>query len=201
MSEPLSDGEGGLPAGDDALVAAARRGEQRAFEQLLARHEGGVLRLLRLLGVPAADREDVAQEIFVRAFRHLGGFRAGKKFRGWLHRITVNQTHDYRRRAARLRGREAGWEEAGEPTADDRDDPGSRMERSDRRLVLERALDALSERERAVFVLCEMDGQPNALVARSLGISAITVRRHLGRARRRLREALDRIDEKKEPAG
>ncbi len=167
-----------------------------ALDELLTRHEARVLRLLRLLGVPAADREDVAQEIFVRVFRHLAGFHRGERFRAWLHRITVNASHDYRRRAARRRGREAGWDEATEPAATPRDGPAESLERSDRRRALERALGALSERERAVFVLCEMEGLATGEVARSLGISSITVRRHLGRARRRLQKILARMEEK-----
>jgi RNA polymerase sigma-70 factor (ECF subfamily) len=174
---------------DERLVEAARSGEPRAFERLLERHESRVLRVLRLLGIPRDDREDVAQEVFIRVFRHLHGFRAGQPFSGWLYRITVNASHDHRRLLRRRR--EAPQREgAVAERADEGPGPAERLDRGDRRRRLERAMESLSERERAVFVLCELEELPTRQVARALAISSITVRRHLGRARRRLQETL-----------
>lgn len=172
---------------EERLVRAAGEGDVRAFEELLDRHQGTVLRVLRLLGVPLNDREDVAQEVFVRVFRSLGRFRAGQRFGGWLYRITVNASHDYRRRRRR-RPQEAHWSDLSEKNATESGpDPERRLEHRRR---LERALEALSERERAVFVLCELEGLETRRVARTLGIAAVTVRRHLGRARGRLQRLL-----------
>ena len=182
---------------DEALVAEARHGDQKAFAQLLERHEGRVLRVLRLLGVPADDREDVAQEVFVRVFRHLGRFRPGLSFSGWVYRITVNLAHDHRRGSARRTRGEAVWREAaGHPTAGPT--AAAELETADRRRRLETLLLGLSERERAVFVLCELEEQETRQVARALGISSITVRRHLGRARARLQSLVREVG-KKEP--
>ena len=94
---------------DEALIAAATRGETRAFEKLLDRHESAVLRVLRLMGVPAQDREDVAQDVFVRVFRHLRSFQRGRSFGAWVYRIAVNAAHDYRARQGR-RSSEASLE-------------------------------------------------------------------------------------------
>lgn len=186
---------------DADLVGAAREGDERAFEMLLRRHEGRVLRVLRLLGVPHSDREDVAQEVFVRVFRHLAGFRAGHTFEGWLYRITVNAVHDQRRRHLRRNRREADWEShAGDP-ADPAPGPGEIADGRDRRRSLEVALTRLSERERAVFVLCEMEGLESGRVAAALGITSVTVRRHLGRARRRLQRLLASSGAKKDADG
>jgi RNA polymerase sigma-70 factor (ECF subfamily) len=178
---------------DESLVAAAREGDEAAFERLLSRHEGRVLRVLRLLGVPDSDREDVAQEIFVRVFRNLGRFRPGHSFSGWTYRITVNAAHDHRRGAARRRLREAGWHPGLDDAPDRAPGPAERVAGLDRARLLEAALAHLSERERAVFVLCELEGLATGAVARALGISGITVRRHLGRARRHLREVLAEV--------
>jgi RNA polymerase sigma-70 factor (ECF subfamily) len=165
-----------------ALVAAAQDGDVRAFEALLAAHEGKVLRVLRFLGVAASDREDVAQEVFVRVFRHLGGFRRGRPFGAWIYRITVNAAHDWRLSAG-SHG-EVPWTEAVASVPAAGGDP-------DLQRRLEAGLAALSERERAVFVLRELEGLENVDIARALGITAITVRRHLGLARERLRRLLD----------
>ena len=188
---------------DDELVAAARAGDERAFAALLGRHEGPVLRVLRLLGVPSSDREDLAQDVFLRAFRYLTSYRPGRSFSAWLYRITVNVTHDWRReRMARPSDEVASFSAAEEAI-----DPASVAlgghELSLLRRRLETALRALSERERAVFVLCEIEGLSTLDVARALGITRITVRRHLGLARRRLTRILGTAETgeaEKEPA-
>lgn len=181
---------------DRELVAAAREGNERALEQLLRRHEAPVLRLVRLLGVASADREDVGQEIFVRVFRHLDGFKLGRSFRGWLYRITVNAVHDHRHRMTRRSLRESPWSERMDETPDAADDPRDVAEARESRRRLERALDGLSARERAVFVLVEMQGLERRAAARALGITGITVRRHLSRARARLRRILQESEKK-----
>ena len=179
---------------DEALAQAAIDGQVRALETLLDRHQGRVLRILRFLGIPGQDREDVAQEIFVRIFRHLKGFRAGGDFGAWLYRLTVNGAHDYRSRAGRLVRGEAPWLEG-----DEREDPRPGPEESahgrDLRMALGQALGSLGERERTIFVLREIEQLSSREVARALGITTITVRRHLSRARRHLRELLGETEE------
>lgn len=175
---------------DENLVRKAREGDARAFEKLLARHESRVMRVLRLMGVDHQDREDVAQEVFVRIFRHLGGFRKGRPFHSWVYKIAVNASHDYRSRNRR-KVAAASWEAIPESLRQtENGHRGGTEEQVALRQRLERALGGLSKRERAVFVLCEMEGLENREVASSLGISTITVRRHLGRARKRLSSLL-----------
>jgi RNA polymerase sigma-70 factor (ECF subfamily) len=176
---------------EDALVAAAQGGDVRAFEALLAAHERKVLRVLRFLGVAAADREDVAQEVFVRVFRHLGGFRRGRPFGAWVYRITVNAAHDWRlHRGGGGNHEEVAWTDALHGRAGEGADPEEAAARGLLRRRLEAGLSSLSERERAVFVLRELEGLETVEVARALGITQITVRRHLGLARDRLRRLL-----------
>ena len=183
------------PEGDeDAWVCAALEGDERAFTALVDTHERRVLRVLRLLGVRPDDREDLAQETFIRAFRHLQGFHRGRSFSSWLYRIAVNVAHDYRRQQSR-RLDQPGSEETRfdamtgtEPEAD----ASARAEEQRRRL--EGALAQLSERERAVFVLAEIEELSSKEVAQALGITRITVRRHRGRARRHLEQLLERGD-------
>ncbi len=175
---------------DGELIAAAAAGNDEALDRLLRRHESSVLRLVRLLGVGPDDREDVAQEILVRVFRHLGTFKPGRSFRGWLYRIAVNVVHDHRHRLSRRARRESPWSAGLEETPDASRAPGEVALAREQRRVLEGALDALSERERAVFVLVELEGLERREAARALGITAITVRRHLSRANSRLRTLL-----------
>jgi RNA polymerase sigma-70 factor (ECF subfamily) len=185
---------------DRELVEAARAGQVRALERLLDRHQGRVLRVLRFLGIPDQDREDVAQEVFVRVFRHLRGFRAGQEFGAWLYRVTVNAGHDYRsRRSRRARG-EAPW--SGETDREDpRPGPAESARGRELRRELERALELLTDRERTIFVLREVEGLDSGEVARALGITSVTVRRHLSRARRRLQRILAGTDTEGIPGG
>jgi len=180
----------GEQGGDEhALIEAARDGDARAFEKLLALHEARVYRVLRLLGVPRADRDDVAQDTFLRIFRGLNGYTPGRRFDSWVYKISVNAAHDWREQSDRRRRDEAPWD----GTRDDfhvHDAPGA-AEQLDLARRLETALALLSERERAVFVLIEMEGMDRHEVAKTLGITGITVRRHLSLAKDRLRRALE----------
>jgi len=180
---------------EPALVEAARGGDARVFEEILRRHESRVLRVLRLMGVRAQEREDVAQNVFLRLFRGLGGFRPGQPFGSWVYKVTVNAAHDWRAQAARLHRDEAPWDERGP-------ERGRHGLSEDARLALagrlEAALDLLTERERAAFVLVTLEEMDSEEAGRVLGISAVTVRRHAGLARERLRKALE---EKKSPVG
>ena len=172
---------------EPSLILAARAGDARAFESLLRRHEARVLRVLRLLGVPASDREDVAQNVFLRLFRGLDGFQAGRPFASWVYKVAANAALDWRGRSDRLRREEAPWDETVEETASTGVSGADRLDLARR---VEGALETLTERERAVFVLIEMEGLDRSEAARALGITSITVRRHLGLAKDRLRQAL-----------
>lgn len=184
---------------DDVLVREASAGSVRALDTLLERYQGPVLRVVRLLGVPVADREDVAQEVFLRVFRHLHRYQHGRSFSAWVYRVAVNGVHDFRLRSGRRRRDESPWSEDADLVADTARDPEEAALREELRRRLEQALDRLSERERAVFVLHEMEGLETREVAHALGVTAITVRRHLGLARGRLRKVLEGGEEKKPP--
>ncbi len=175
---------------DGELIAAAVAGSDEAFDRLLRKHESAVLRLVRLLGVAPNDREDVAQEVLVRVFRHLGTFKPGRSFRGWLYRIAVNAVHDHRYLISRRARRESPWTDGLDETPDTARAPGDHVSAREQRRMLEEALGGLSERERAVFVLVEMEGLERREAARTLGITTITVRRHLSRARTSLHAIL-----------
>ena len=181
--------EGDSNARDAELAARAVDGDVRALDELIDLHESRVLRVLRLMGVPAQEREDVAQEVFLRVFRHLRGFRRNRSFQSWLYKICVNAAYDHRGRVGRR---------AEEPMADGFEGPAAPLTRGGEspeahhlRITLERALVDLTDRERAVFILRNFEGLETREIARTLGITSITVRRHLSRAESRLRERLE----------
>ena len=90
------------PARSEAeLIELARRGDGDAYVALLRLHQDVAFRTAYLMLDSAEEAEDVAQEAFVKAFRALGRFRAGKPFRPWLLRIVANEARNHRRSAGR----------------------------------------------------------------------------------------------------
>ncbi len=169
------------------LIVKARDGDVEAFEDLMVATEGQVLRVAgRLLG----DRElarDAAQEVFLRVFKSLRGFREREDFRAWLYRITVNVCRDAGRRKSRpgprvpLEGREV---EDGGPLGE-----ASLLAR-ERVDAVRRALATLSPRERAAVVLRDLEGLTSEEVSKVLGSRPGTVRAQVASARAKLRERL-----------
>jgi RNA polymerase sigma-70 factor (ECF subfamily) len=178
------------PAGEDALVDRARRGDVDAFERLYQLHAGRVYALcLRLAGEPVEARE-LVQDTFVHAWEALPRFRGESSLTTWLHRIAVNvlleRRRGDRRRAARV------------SLVDDEDD----MERAASAegfvaptdvataIDLERAIAALPPGVRRAFVLHEVEGYTHEEVAGMTGLATGTLRAQLHRARQLLIKAL-----------
>ncbi|HEV2088988.1 MAG TPA: RNA polymerase sigma factor SigE [Cryptosporangiaceae bacterium] len=161
--------------------------EPPSWDEVVRTHSARVHRLAYRLTGNQADAEDLTQEVFVRVFRALGGYRPGT-FEGWLHRITTNLFLDGARRRARIRfealpedaervpGRERSPEQA--YSDDNLDDD------------VQRALDALPPDFRAAVVLCDIEGLSYQEVAATLGVKLGTVRSRIHRGRSLLRDAL-----------
>ena len=163
------------------LVAAAQRGDRRAFEALYRKHVGAVYGLcLRLCGDPTVA-DDVTQEVFVRAWRKLDSFRGDAPFGAWLRRLAVNAALNDRRSHTRRLARVVPVE-APERTGA-RQTPGKAMD-------LERAVAALPPKSRHVFVLAAVEGWTHAEVGRELGMPEGSSKALLYQARKSLREAL-----------
>jgi RNA polymerase sigma-70 factor (ECF subfamily) len=173
------------------LVRLTLRGDASAFEQIIMRYESRVMTLAaRLLG-SRDDARDVAQEVFLRAFKYLHRADPQKPLEPWLLRIVVNVCRDAARR--RLRRQNTFVEaEAAEPI-DASIDPCAGLERKQERLILHRALDRLPERERLAIVLRDIEGLSTSEVAAILQSSETTVRSQVSRGRLRLKAAVDRL--------
>jgi RNA polymerase sigma-70 factor (ECF subfamily) len=173
------------------LVRLTLRGDATAFEQIIMRYESRVMTLAaRLLG-SRDDARDVAQEVFLRAFKYLHRADPQKPLEPWLLRIAVNVCHDAARR--RLRQHTTFVEaEAAEPI-DGSIDPCAGFERKQERLILQRALYQLPEKERLAIVLRDIEGFSTAEVAAMLQSSETTVRSQVSRGRLRLKAAVDRL--------
>lgn len=188
---------------DEALVRAVQRGQPGAMDALVRATYADVHRqCLRLLGDPA-DAADATQEVFARVTRSVLGFRGEAAFGTWLHRVTVNvcATALRRRGDRRARGLTAGWKPFAVPDEHDggaplpvleTDDPAHHATARDEVRQVAQALRELSDDDRAIVVLRDIEGLPTREAARILGISEGAAKVRLHRAHARLRQAMDR---------
>jgi RNA polymerase sigma-70 factor, ECF subfamily len=189
------------PSVDDAELARRIAGhDEAAFECLMRRNNDALYRVARAILKNKADAEDVLQESYFAAYRHMAEFRADAKLSTWLTRIVVNQA--LARRRGRRRSRvivpfshlHADERVAEEPVevADAADSPEHSTSRAEIRSLLERKIEDLPVAFRTVFVLRDIDELSGAETAECLSITEATVRSRLFRARGLLRESLSR---------
>ena len=173
---------------DGEAVARARDGDLDAYAVLVARYTLRAHRAAFLLGA-GEESDDVVQEAFVKAFRHLPGFRAGEPFGPWLLRIVANETKNLtrsRRRRAALALR-LGTAESAEAAADG---PVDEVLAAERRARLVAAVNALPERERQVLVCRYFLDLSEAETAQVLTWPLGSVKSRTSRALTRLRGLL-----------
>ena len=188
---------------DQSLIEACRAGRTEAFGVLVQRYQDRLYpTILRLTG-SAEDALDLLQDAFLRAFEKLGSFHGESSFYTWVYRIAVNLALSGRRRRRSLRtvGLQLG-ERSVDPASDPSiTDPTLPLERRERDLLIQAALNALADDHRAVVVMKEFDGLRYEEIAQTLGVPVGTVRSRLHRARLELRERLGPVATAEVPAG
>jgi RNA polymerase sigma-70 factor, ECF subfamily len=179
--------------GDAAEVARARRGDEDAFRGLVERYSSLLFRVAyRITGNPE-DAEDVVQETFLKAFRRLDQYEERASFGSWLHPIAVRTACDLLRRRRAQPARVEIAADAPDPL-----DAAPAPDPSPDRLLegrevhdhLGRALERLSRRERAAFVLRHFEQMSTREIAAALGMDEGTVKQSVFRAVRKLRPLL-----------
>ena len=176
---------GPVGAAERALVAAAQAGSVDSFAALVRMHQRRAYAVARAIVLTHEDAEDVVQEGFLHAYRALDRFQPDQAFGAWLHRIVANAALDLVRRR---KVRDAA--ELPESVAVPFRDPA---EAAELRRRLGEGLALLSERQRAVIVLHDVEGFKHAEIARMLGIPEGTARSDLHHARAAMRRALDTV--------
>src|SRR5713101_6432145 len=147
---------------DSELIRAAQRGERAAFESLVRQYDHAVLRLAMHLTGSEADAQDVFQEAFLKAYRHIGNFRFECSFYTWIYRIVTNLCLDHlRKRQTRREDPHVLTDSSGqevdllERISDDRSgaSPEKDLMRRELNARIAKALTRLTTRERMVFEL------------------------------------------------
>jgi RNA polymerase sigma-70 factor (ECF subfamily) len=174
-----------------ALVAAAKAGDQRAFDSLVKRYRKRIYALALHITGSAHEADDIAQEVFLKAFRALPEFEGRSQFFTWVYRMTVNRSLNARRDRARR----------GEETIDDprlelavqvdaRHSPGRVAELRQTYARLLGALDALPGDMRTTVILVSLQGMAHGEAAVIQKVSEGTIAWRMHEARRRLHEAM-----------
>jgi RNA polymerase sigma-70 factor, ECF subfamily len=188
MSRVSDEGLSADAAEVSRLVRQTLSGDATAFEHIIIRYERRVMTLAaRLLG-SRDDACDVAQDVFLRAFKYLHRADPRKPLEPWLLRIAVNVCRDVARRRLQRQNTFVDAEQA-EPI-DQSSDPCAGLERKQQRVILQRALDLLPRKERLAIVLRDIEGLSTADVAAILQSSETTVRSQVSRGRLRLKAAI-----------
>jgi len=187
---PENAGADRTPDAADALYGRlaerAANGDLKAFDELMVRTERRVVSIAwRMLG-NGDDARDAAQEVYLRVYRALGRYRPEEPFMAWVYRITVNVCHDAGRRRRR-------YERRHEPIGDDppavaaTTDVEASVLQAQKRAIVARAVETLPERERAAFVLRDLEGLSTDEVAEALGTRPVTVRSQVSVARAKVK--------------
>lgn len=179
---------------DGELAMLCRRGDQRAFSEIVKRHKEPMYRVAKSCMGEPDEALDIVQEAFLAAFRNLARYDPDRSFRAWLARITINKCRDWARRRAvrRLFTLPSVTAEQASRIVD----PGADAERAagDRAELarLELAIRALPANLREVLLLRAIDGLSQAETAEALQITEKAVEARLYRARGKLARVRDR---------
>jgi RNA polymerase sigma-70 factor, ECF subfamily len=179
------------------LVAAAKKGDTAAFEELVNRYESKIFRLTKNITGNREDAEDAMQDAFLKAYAHLDGFQGDSRFYTWLVRIAANEA------LMRLRKRRPGQFSLDEPIEGDADlmpreledwrpSPEREYAQTEMQGILAEVIEKLEPEYRIVLVLRDLEELSTQETADALGISVTAVKSRLLRARLKLREKLNR---------
>src|SRR6201997_5055587 len=170
MSQAAGPGGAGVLETEAALVARARDGDVDAFEQLAGAHADRLFALLvRLLG-DRAEAEDVAQEVMLRAWRGIGRFHGRSLFFTWLYRIAINEANRSLEKSSRRPISVSIDAEVLQVPADAQDNPSQRLEQTELRQALSKALAELPPDYRTAIVLRDVEGLSTQQAADIVGV-------------------------------
>lgn len=181
---------------DGLLIAATKRGETQAFEQLVLRHEQKVFTAVQRITKNREDSEDVMQESFHKAFLHLDSFQEKSKFSTWLISIALNEALMLLRRRRRclevLPGSPDGnVESVSAAFVDQSPTPEEFCRRREYSALLTGAIARLRPRIRSTILLCDIEERSVGETAQILGASIAAVKSRLSRGRRELGETVN----------
>ena len=183
---PIEDSEL-VAAPDRALINAAAVGERDAFEAIVLRYGPEMMRYAQNMLSDVGAAEEVTQDAFVAAWKGLDGFRGDASLRTWLFTLVSHKVIDYRRRKRASPAEDWVFDTV---RATESNEPETHVSNTSFLEELGVALAELPERQRAAWLLHEVDGMTHVEIARILTVTPSAVRGHLTRARAGLSERM-----------
>jgi RNA polymerase sigma-70 factor (ECF subfamily) len=177
----------GRPLDESELVERAKRGDDRAYGELVNAYQGIAFRTAYLVVGNAAEAEDAAQDGFVKAYRALHRFRSGEPLRPWLLKIVANEARN-RRRAGTRRDALTLWATTESSSGEAAPSPEAALLESERRQTVLAAVEGLPEPQRLVIACRYFLDLSEEETAEVLGVRRGTVKSRTARALDRLRE-------------
>lgn len=186
----------GVPAAEQAIVAAAMSGCDDAFEQLVKKYEARVFRLANAIARRHEDAEEIMQNAFVQALKNITHFRGDSSFYTWLSRITINEAlmKIRRRRFNEISIDDSVETDEGFLSLEIEDwgpNPEQRYSQAELRKILATTIAKLPAGYRTVFQLRDVEGLSTEETARMVGLTPCAVKTRLRRARNQLRGFLN----------
>ncbi|MGD2175731.1 MAG: sigma-70 family RNA polymerase sigma factor [Candidatus Brocadiaceae bacterium] len=187
---------GEAPPSDADLVRLARQGEDQAFGDLVERHQDYIYNAVFHLVGSEKDAEDLAQEVFVRAYEGLGSFEGRAKFTTWVYGIMLNTVRSFWRRQGRrdVVSLDLARDDPDSPTPEppaDGEGPVRMAIRQEQVSVVRAAIAELEDDLREILVLRDIQGFTYDEMAETLAVPQGTVKSRLHRARQRLKDSLE----------
>ncbi|MGA8555995.1 MAG: sigma-70 family RNA polymerase sigma factor [Candidatus Acidiferrales bacterium] len=182
---------------ESELVTELQSGSEAAFDWLVTYYHGGVYNLVYGILSDSADAADVTQDVFLRAFRGIRGFRRGSSLKTWLYRISVRQALNHRRWCWRHHRQQISIDsepDGNNPALDLKDSdasPFEQLETREMQATVRRALEQVPDSFRSAVILRDLEGLSYEEVAEVLEVSVGTVKSRILRGRRILKEILD----------
>ncbi len=184
---------------EGALVRRVQSGDEPAFREVVERYQSKVFSIIHGIVRRRNDVEDIAQQVFAKVFLSIGSFDFRSSLITWIYKITVNECFDYlRKRKVRklvyesdLSEDEARRVENIEPQVNRQDPADASLARRDYVLKL---LSRVSEEERMLLILKEVEGYSVEELAERIGMNENTIKVKLFRARQKLVKAAQRLD-------
>jgi len=188
-------------AGQDeqALIKMAQRGNLDAFNALVLTYQDAVFSVTYRIMGDQDSAADAAQDTFLTAYRRLETYRGGN-FRAWLMRVATNTSYDilryHKRRPATALDDLVGEDyDDGPPIPDDTETPEESMQNTELSGAIQACINGLTEDQRLVLVMSDIEGFSYQEIADSMGTPPGTVKSRLSRARAGLRECLQKVQE------
>ena len=175
------------------MVQRSQNGDPSAFNELLLKYRNRVMGVaVRMLG-DRAEAEDLAQDVFVKVYHALNGFRGESLFSTWLYRITANSCLNHRKKQKHEIQLARGFDGLALIPSDGASNPHSLLEKKELTLLLEKAIQALPRERRIILILRDIEGLSYEQIGETLGVELGTVRSRLHRARLEVQASIKEI--------